>query len=179
MENTKYMNRAFCSGLLKLARQEFSKHLPARALKGMWTYKYSDQYEVQIPPNEFYPKGVYWNGQADNASDAKAQLIHELIENAIEKKARREALNLTENEAKVIKAFMENDIVSDHGWEHPEACTWTKDFHDEAGLDGKTYSGVFASLTVKELVWTNGEYWGLTELGREAANRIERKEKGE
>ena len=82
-------------------------------------------------------------------------------------------MKLTDNEIKVIKAFKVNDIVSDYGWEHEDASTWVEGFYVEAGIDSISFPGVMASLSQKNLVYTNGESFGLTSMGREIAKTIE------
>jgi len=81
-------------------------------------------------------------------------------------------MKLTENEKKVIEAYKKDDIVSDEGWDDPQSCTWITDFKDDCGIESKTFSGVISSLAQKGVIWTNGESFGLTQEGIEAAKTI-------
>ena len=81
-------------------------------------------------------------------------------------------MELTSNEKKVIKAYKDDDFVSDLGWRHKDAATYVKDFHQDAGLDGKAFSGTMASLAKKKVIWTDGWIFGLTETGKNIAEKL-------
>lgn len=90
-----------------------------------------------------------------------------------------EKATLTENETAVIRAYMNDCFVKDHGWESPDAAAWTQGFHAAAGLAGKVFSGTMASLVKKGLINSydgggdpNDAFFSLTEAGRKAARGI-------
>ena len=75
IKNQKDVSKLFTGLVLKEAR----KGLPKGITKGVWTYKFqAGQYEVQIPQNEYLPKGFYWYGSAYNSSDAKSKTFESL-----------------------------------------------------------------------------------------------------
>lgn len=76
-------------------------------------------------------------------------------------------INITELERKVIDTYKDDDFVSDYGWDDPETGTWINQFHEECGMDEKTFSGVMSSLQQKGIIWTNGASFGLTKSGIE------------
>ena len=78
-------------------------------------------------------------------------------------------MRITELEKRVLEAFKKNDCVRDYGWTDPMAAAWSKDFHRECNMDGKTFSAVMAGLSMKGIIWTNGSSFGLTDLGRQVA----------
>jgi hypothetical protein len=75
-------------------------------------------------------------------------------------------MKFTELEKRVLEAFVNDDCVRDYGYQDKSAAAWVKDFHKVCKMDGKTFSGVMPSLTTKGIIWTNGESFGLTEIGR-------------
>jgi len=83
------INVSFCCALLRGAREDFKKLLPSRALKGLYVMGSqlgaNKHYNGHVPRNEFFPNGFYWEGNADNAYDAKASTIFAII-NRIENK---------------------------------------------------------------------------------------------
>ncbi len=79
---------------------------------------------------------------------------------------------LTKNEIKVIKAYKDDDFVSDFGWDNPSNAGWVKGFHNECKLDSKTFSGTMSSLVKKGIFWTNGEAFGLTNKGIQIAEKL-------
>ena len=79
-----------------------------------------------------------------------------------------EQISLTELEQAVLTAFVNDDCVRDYGWQDKSAAAWVKDFHKTIPMDGKTFSGVMSSLTFKGVIWTNGDSFGLTDLGRQS-----------
>ncbi len=81
-------------------------------------------------------------------------------------------MGLTTNEAKVIEAYTKDEFVSDYGWEDPKSGAWVKNFHEDAGLSARSFPGVMSSLEKKGVISTNGESFGLTDLGREYAAAI-------
>ena len=82
-------------------------------------------------------------------------------------------VSLTESEEKVLKAYMKDDFVSDHGWDSPDAGAWSQDFHKDVGMNGTSFSGVMSSLCKKDIFWSNGESFGLTTKGIEVAKAYE------
>lgn len=75
-------------------------------------------------------------------------------------------MKITELEERVLFAFVNDDCVNDDGWQSKTAATQVKGFHRSCEMDGNTFSGVFSSLVKKGILWTNGESFGLTDLGR-------------
>ena len=79
-------------------------------------------------------------------------------------------MNITENEKDVLEAFVEDDFISDFGWESPEAVCWVEALPH--GLKPSTFSGVMGSLAKKGLIETDGEAMSLTDAGRVELGKI-------
>lgn len=78
---------SFSGSLLREVKKELEKHIPAEALKGIWTHgtsisKGNKNWEVQIPKNKWFPKGWYYHvGQADSAAHAKFKALSNMLDN--------------------------------------------------------------------------------------------------
>lgn len=75
--------RDFAYNELKAAKEEFKKHLPLEALKGlsalpMRTLGYNKYYFVEIAKNKWFDRTGY-EIKAENASHAKAQFIFKIL----------------------------------------------------------------------------------------------------
>ena len=77
-------------------------------------------------------------------------------------------VSFTPLERKVLDAWMNDENVSDYGWESKSAAAWVKGFHKVCDMEGKVFSAVVSSLCKKGIMWTNGESFGLTDLGRKS-----------
>lgn len=79
-------NRRFCGLMLKRVRKDLISLIPSGSLKGLWTWRSSNQigsnrfYEVHIPENRIFPNGYFWSGQALNSSDAKVQAFTQITD---------------------------------------------------------------------------------------------------
>ena len=82
-------------------------------------------------------------------------------------------MELTDGEKVVIKAWMADCFVADHGWQSPNASTWVDSADATACQMSKLqFAGTMSSLVQKGVCWTDGESWGLTDLGREVAKQL-------
>lgn len=79
------------------------------------------------------------------------------------------ATNLTALETKVFNSFIDDDFIGDLGIEDPDAATWVDGIAEDTRIRPTSLSGVMASLSKKNLIWTNGESCGFTDKGREVA----------
>ena len=109
-------------------------------------------------------------------------LCRQLWYNLIMKTTNTTHTTLTENEAKVIKAYKADCFVSDHGWDSLEAAAWTQDFHKDCGLAPRVFAGTLSSLSKKGLIRgcfvsrdtsIDEAFFGLTEAGIEVAKTVE------
>lgn len=69
--------------------------------------------------------------------------------------------NITTKEDGLLLRFAANDIVSDHGWQDPQASAWNADL-----CDTRNDNAVLGSLITKGLLNSNGESVRLTDAGR-------------
>ena len=61
-------------------------------------------------------------------------------------------MNITKLEKQWLIAYMQNDIVSDYGWEDKDACGWTVSISDDSNIVSVSVSGVISSLVKKGLI---------------------------
>lgn len=79
-------------------------------------------------------------------------------------------MKITDGEKTVIRHWMHDEFVADHGWDSPDASTWVDPADAKACvMSGLQFAGTMSSLVQKGVCWTNGEAWGLTDLGRKIA----------
>jgi hypothetical protein len=76
-------------------------------------------------------------------------------------------MKITAKETQMLLTFASNDIVSDYGWESPEASAWNSDL-----CETRADAAVFGSLLAKGLFSSNGESVRLTDAGRETLRMI-------
>ncbi|MFW6026152.1 MAG: hypothetical protein ACOCRX_07400 [Candidatus Woesearchaeota archaeon] len=79
---------------------------------------------------------------------------------------------LTKLERKVIITYMNDDYVSDYGWDNEHAGAWIDVLSENCGLKGRLFSGVMSSLYKKELIIGNDECFSLTKKGIEVARTL-------
>ena len=70
-------------------------------------------------------------------------------------------MKVTEKQAAFLIKFVNNDIVSDHGWEDTDASAWNADLCED-----RSEAAVFGSLLRLGLMADNGESCWLTDAGR-------------
>ncbi len=81
-------------------------------------------------------------------------------------------MKTTANEESVIRAYMNDDHVSDYGYDDPDAGAWVDGFAEDMGMSGETFSGVMGSLVRKGIIDTDGESFCLTTEGIEIAGSL-------
>jgi hypothetical protein len=76
-------------------------------------------------------------------------------------------MKLTEMEKKTITLYIEDNFKDEIG-----DPVWVDGYAQDLGITGKQFSGIMSSLSQKGFAYTNGESWGLTNEGIEAAKTL-------